>query len=842
MSASGQVEFQSTSVPPSVAREGAEVVLGLHGISKAYPGVQALRDVDLDVLGGEIHAVVGENGAGKSTLMGVAAGSVDPDEGVVDICGQRLDRADPARSRECGVSIVYQHPALLPDLTVAENFYLGMPTNERPRMRDLARATRAALADMSLEVDPRTRVSSLSVGQRHLLEIGKALAAKPKVLILDEPTEPLGGDNVEQLFAKVREVAASGIGVIYISHRLPDVQQIADRITVLRDGRCRGTYEADSITEEEIVRLVVGRSVDLAFPDKAEEEATKDLLKLDGFGGDGFSDVTTSIRAGEIVGLAGVEGNGQREFIRSLAGLQRHDGKVEIDGRKARLRNASQAADAGIVFMPADRHHESLFMAMSVRRNAAVRTLPEFARFGFMRQSLEATTVRRQAEDLDVKTPSLETVVESLSGGNQQKVVLAGSLLAEPSVLLADEPTQGVDAGSRLQIYEYLRETAKGGAGVVVLCSDGIELEGLCDRVLVFSRGQVVKELTGDEVNEEQITHTALTSTQVRKKADEGRARRWNLARFLERSDYAPAAILLLFILLLGGYTASQADTYLSIGNLQTYLLMLSALGFIALGQFIVLMLAGIDLSVGPLSGFLLVVASFIVVPGGAGLWVGLAVMLLIAVAVGATNGAMIRAVKINPVVATLVMYFILQGLSLLLRPTTDGQIDEGAVRTITLLVGSIPIAFIILVGLTVLLEVFLRRTGWGFQLRAVGSDEAAAHRLGIGTTKVVMLGYIACSVLTFGGGVMLMAQLGIGDPAAGITFTLASIAAVVLGGSNIFGGRGAFIGAFFGAALLQQITNVTPFLGLDQSWQYWLLGGLTLAAAAIYSKTRGVS
>ena len=814
------------------------VALRLQGIDKAYPGVQALRAVDLEVVAGEVHAVVGENGAGKSTLMGVAAGSVQPDAGTVEICGERVESADPALNRELGLGIVYQTPAVLPDLSVAENFFLAMPRDARPKMGDLAEATREALARVDLDVDPGMRVVRLSVAQRHLLEIAKALAAEPRVLILDEPTEPLGGNDVESLFEKVREVAAEGMAVVYISHRLPDVLQIADRITVLRDGQSRGTFAAKDVSEDDIVRLIVGRPVDLAFPTKARNGGRPPRLELSDFGGDGFSDVTTTIYAGEIVGLAGVEGNGQREFIRALAGLGETEGEMRLDGDQLKLRDAGSAADAGMVFMPGDRHSEGLLMSMSVRENAALVSLNDYARGGFVSPRREAAAVGGQLAQLDVKTPSLETPVESLSGGNQQKVVLGRSLLANPSILLADEPTQGVDAGARLEIYRVLRSSADDGAAVVIFSSDGIELEGLCDRVLVFSRGRIVRELAGDEVTEENITHTALTATTTRERpatpAGAGAA-----LRFIERSDYAPAAILAVVMLALGLYTSTRSGNYLTVDNFQSYLLLLSALGFIALGQFIVIMIGGIDLSVGPLSGFLLVLASFIVAPDGAGLWVGLPVLFAVAVAVGLANGLLIRAVKINAVVATLVTYFILQGLSLVLRPTTEGQIDESAVEYITLVLGWIPYSALILVALAIALEVALRRTRWGLQLRAVGSNEEAARRLGTKTTRVVVLAYVACSALTFGGGVMLMAQLGTGDPTAGVGYTLASIAAVVLGGASIFGGRGAFIGALFGAALLQQITNVTPFLNLGQAWQYWLLGALTLLAAAVYSKAR---
>jgi ribose/xylose/arabinose/galactoside ABC-type transport system permease subunit len=465
--------------------------------------------------------------------------------------------------------------------------------------------------------------------------------------------------------------------------------------------------------------------------------------------------------------------------------------------------------------------------------------LPLFAGNGLLRRAREVEAVERERESLSIRTPSIETPVASLSGGNQQKVALARALLAKPSLLLADEPTQGVDAGARVEIYRILRDVAASGIPVLVVSSDGLELEGLCDRVIVLSRGQAVAELAGEQVTEEEIARRIVTATTHRRAAASDLRSRAERLRSFARGDYAPSAIVALVIVLLAIYTNLQNERFLTAFNLSSLLTLLAALAFISFGQLIVVMTGGIDLSVGPLSGLLVVIASFFVVDGkGAGAIVlGFVLMIVVALATGTTNGLLVRAGRFTPVAATLAMYIALQGVSLLLRPVQDGYIKTSVTDAITTKVGIVPVAFLVAVCLGILLEYALRYTRWGMALRAAGSREQAAHRLGVRVDRTVVLAYVACSALTFLGAVMLMAQIGIGDPNQGVTYTLSSITAVVLGGASLFGGRGSFIGALLGAALIQEITNATTFLQLNQAWQFWFLGILTLVAAGIYTQ-----
>ncbi|HEY1478930.1 MAG TPA: ATP-binding cassette domain-containing protein [Gaiellales bacterium] len=822
--------------------EAARAVLRLTDVVKTFPGVIALDGVTFEVLAGEVHALVGENGAGKSTLMSVAAGSTAPDSGAVEIGGHRLEEASPAAAQALGLAVVYQHLSIVEDLTVAENMVLAMPASHRPPMRDAARFVRERVAVLGARIDPAARISELGPADRQLLEIAKAIALEPAVLVLDEPTESLTPAERERLLDRVRAIARAGTAVVYISHRLPEVQRIADRITVLRDGRTRGTMPAANASEAEILQLIIGRASDKVFPPKiGARPDSQPLLQVTGLSGPRFHGIDIDVRPGEIVGLAGVDGNGQRELLRALAGLVPARGGAAVDGERLHLNDPARIAGAGVVHLPGDRHAEGVLLPLSVRENTSLLSLPDVSRWRvFVDRRREDAVSASQIERLRVKTPSPETPVASLSGGNQQKVLFARSLLASPRVLLADEPTRGVDAGARMEIYQVLRDAAASGLAIVVLSSDVIELQGLCDRVLVFSRGEIVRTLAGEEITEEQITGAAIGSDSQRTGPEQRAPRRVRVRRFLE-GDYLPTVVLVVLIVALGGYTRSSNAFFLSDFNVTGMLLLTSALAFISLGQLIVLLTGGIDLSVGPLTGLVVVVLSFFVGQGdGAGaLVLGLLAVVGTAVAVGLTNGILIRVFRLAPVLATLATYIALQGVSFLLRSTPGGFYRPGVTRFIKTTIGPIPVAFLIAAALAVACEVLLRRTRGGLALRAVGSDETRAHRLGARVNLTHLSAYVLCALLTAAGGIMLASQVAIGDPTVGTSYTLTSITAVVLGGASIFGGRGSFIGAFCGAVLIQEIVTSTTFLQIGTEWQYYLPGVLILLGAGVYSRAR---
>ncbi|RPI95023.1 MAG: sugar ABC transporter ATP-binding protein [Chloroflexi bacterium] len=490
-----------------------QLVLELQHASKQYGTVQALSDVSLDCRAGEIHAVVGENGSGKSTLLGIASGFVEPDQGVILIGGRRLRKDSPAEARRLGLGMAYQDNSQVLALSVKENLYLAAPPRRRPPYWQMKKWATETLAAYELDLFPDAPTGYLTLAQRQLFEVVKALMGDPKVLLLDEPTTALGPDEVSLLHRTIRACADRGVGVVYVSHRLPEVLTVADRITVLRDGRGQGAYVASDMSEASLMSLMIGRPFQVAFPPVLEDAAeASTVLMISGFQGPLFGPINLTVRRGEVVGLAGAEGNGQSEFFKCLSGqIPPKAGLVMCNGHELTLISPVDALKAGILFLAGDRKHESLFPVLGVRNNATIQVLDKFSRLGFINRGRERRTVKEMIQRLKVRTPSLEQPVQFLSGGNQQKVALTRPHLRKTvNVILAYEPTQGVDAGARLDIYEALRAKAAEGAAVIVKSSDPIELSGLCDRVIVMSRGQIVDEIQRADLSEKRIVEAIV--------------------------------------------------------------------------------------------------------------------------------------------------------------------------------------------------------------------------------------------------------------------------------------------------------------------------------------------
>ena len=496
----------------SIPGPESPVVLSLSGVSKSFGAVQALRDVSIDCRAGEIHALVGENGSGKSTLLGIASGFLGPDSGAVEIGGRKRRRGSPSEARRFGLGIAYQTYSHVLDLTVAENLYLAVPGDERPRHGRMEKWAAATLGEYDLDVPVNAGVGTLSLAQRQLLEVVKSLLAKPKVLLLDEPTTALGPQEVEQFHALVRQRSDAGVGIVYVSHRLPEVLGIADRISVLRDGVKQGTFDAAGMTEETLVAHMIGRPLQLAFPERNGHGRTEEAaLEVSGLQGDRFGPVDIKVEKGEILGLAGAEGNGQVQFLRALAGVERAAGRASCDGAELSMRSPLSALRAGVVLLSGDRTSESLFPVLSVRTNTTIQVLGSLGRMGFLRRRKEARTVDEMARRLRIRMASIEQPVQSLSGGNQQKVSLTRPFLrGAVKLIVADEPTQGVDVGARFDIYEALRAKANEGVALIVKSSDPIELAGLCDRVVVMSRGRIVDEIRGEDLGERRIVEAIV--------------------------------------------------------------------------------------------------------------------------------------------------------------------------------------------------------------------------------------------------------------------------------------------------------------------------------------------
>ena len=481
------------------------------GIVKRFPGVTALGGVDLDVRPGEVHCLLGQNGAGKSTLIKVLAGVHQPDEGTIAWNGEDLTLAHPQAAMDHGIATIYQELDLVEGLTVAENVFLGQ---ERSRFgfsqRSVARAETAALLKRlgHPEISPSTEVGQLSAAGKQIVSMARALSRDARLIVMDEPSAVLDGGEVERLFDVIRELTDQGVAVVYISHRLEEIRVIGDRVTVLKDGRTVATgLSAKETPTSEVIRLMTGRSIEYVFPDRGVVPAGEPLLDVTGLTRRGeFADVTFSVRPGEVLGLAGLVGAGRSEIVETVFGARKADtGTVTVAGRTLRPGSVSDAVDAGIGLCPEERKSQALVLGDSVASNITMATLTRFARAGWLDHGAENRVAQELATDLELRPTGVTREVRTLSGGNQQKVVLARWLLRGCRVLLLDEPTRGVDIGARSEIYALVRRLADDGVAVVVVSSEIEAVLGLADRVLVVGDGQILHEAPSGDLDEHRV-------------------------------------------------------------------------------------------------------------------------------------------------------------------------------------------------------------------------------------------------------------------------------------------------------------------------------------------------
>jgi rhamnose transport system ATP-binding protein len=491
----------------------------LHGITKTYGGVHALSDVSFAIRPGEVHALVGENGAGKSTLVKILTGVIQPDEGTLVLDGRPQRIPDPQTAHQLGIVAMYQEPTVFQDLSVAENVFAGR--HPRSRLRTVAWGQMRAeasriLKELGVDFGPDAPVRGLGVADRQLLEIAKALSSSARLLIMDEPTAALSPNEVDNLFATTHRLRDRGVVVVFISHRLEEVTAIADTVTVLRDGGHVATRPAAELPHGEIVRLMVGRSLDALFP-KEEAEIGEVVFKAQGLSRRGvFSDVSFELRRGEIIGLAGFVGAGRTEVARAVFGIDKLDsGVLEIEGKRFRPRSPRAALRRGLAYLPEDRLNQGLVQPMSIAQNTSMAVLPALTPGGVLRPRRERSLARRFMEQLRIRATSVAQIVRSLSGGNQQKVVLSKWLAANPRILILDEPTHGVDVGTKADVHRTISGLAAQGLTILLISSELLEVLGMSDRILVMREGRLVAELPRAEATQERVIQAAAGVTEA---------------------------------------------------------------------------------------------------------------------------------------------------------------------------------------------------------------------------------------------------------------------------------------------------------------------------------------
>lgn len=491
----------------------------MRDVTKAFPGVVALKDVSFECKPGEVHALVGENGAGKSTLMKILTGAYKADEGTVFLHGEKVAFEHPQQAQRAGISIIYQEFNLLPDRSVSQNIYLGREPRGKIFIDEqrMVLQTEQLLNELEVKIEPRTKVGELGVAQQQSVEIAKALSLEADIIVMDEPTAPLSLYEVESLLALVRRLQEKGITIIYITHRLEEVFHIADRVTVLKDGTLVNTAPVSEYTSDELVHHMVGREFDHYFPEKADPENIGDVIlevrHLDA--GKELHDISFNIRKGEVVGFAGLEGSGRTQLARVIFGADHfYKGEIRLNGQSMRFRSPVEAIRAGFGFISEDRKKEGLILGLPLKPNVSLPSLDSRQFLGFIKRQEEQEVVEEISESIDIRAASKRQEVQFLSGGNQQKVVLAKWLATNAKMLIFDEPTRGIDVGAKASIHQLIRDLATQGVGVMMISSELPEIIGMSDRVIVMHEGRVEAELNSDQMTEKDIMLAATGTTQ----------------------------------------------------------------------------------------------------------------------------------------------------------------------------------------------------------------------------------------------------------------------------------------------------------------------------------------
>ena len=509
----------------------APLAIEMHGITKQFPGQLALKDVDFEVRQGEVHALVGENGAGKSTLMKILAGSIFADSGTIRVYGREVTFRHPIDAIRAGISTIYQELMLCPNLSVAANVFLGHEQTATPAAfvdeDELRKRSKEHLQLLGMDIDPRTLVGRLTVAQQQMVEIAKALSLESRVIIMDEPTAALTQRETDNLYRVLRLLRDQERSVIYISHRMEEIFAITDTATVLRDGRLVGTVTTADSSPEELVRMMVGRELEVEDLNEQPSAALQrdftapPVLEVRNLSRKGvFEDVSFAVRPGEVVGFAGLVGAGRTEVMRAIFGIDQADaGQVLRSGKEVKIHSAKDAIKHGLGMTTEDRKHDGLFPNFTVRENASIADLDELSQSGFVKTRQERREVSELVKELDVRPPQPDRMMVNLSGGNQQKVTIARWLMTDPEVLIVDEPTRGVDVGAKAEIRRLIRSLADRGKGIVMVSSELPELLGTADRILVMRNGRLVAELKARDTSQEEIMSYAATSTGASKAA-----------------------------------------------------------------------------------------------------------------------------------------------------------------------------------------------------------------------------------------------------------------------------------------------------------------------------------
>jgi rhamnose transport system ATP-binding protein len=819
-------------------------VLELVRVSKSFPGVHALQDIDLVLQAGRIHALVGENGAGKSTLINILSGLLLPDAGEVRLAGLPVRFRDAHSARRQGLVTVHQEVDLFPDLNISENVGLlqGLPVNRAGWIdwRKQRRRTEGALTALGEMLSPALPAGSLTPAQRQIVEIAAAVSQSARVLILDEPTSSLSKAEANVLFGHLRRFREQGTAILYVSHRLEEIFALADDVTVLRDGRRAWTGPLAETSPPQLISLMVGREMASAVQ-RPEKEAGAVRLSCRGLtaADDSFADVTVEVRAGEVLGLYGLIGAGRSEWAQALFGLRRlAGGEVRLDGKPVTPRGPGQMARHGLAYVPEDRLRQGLCRNLTVRANAVLASLRRLAPRLWLTTYPEARQTRTLVEALGIRLQSIEQTVGTLSGGNQQKVVLGRWLSCQPHVLILDEPTRGVDVGAKAEIHGLVRRLAGEGRAVVLISSDLPEVLAESDRIGVFRGGRLVALLDPRRAGAEDVAAAAIPAGEAerekgRKEDQEswGRKIRGVLLPF-SASPALREGGLLAVLLLLFTFLQWQTGDFLAPDGLRDLATNAALLGFCAVGATLVILAGGLDISLGALMALSAGIAGQAWEHGWP--W---PVVLALALGVGAAGGLLNASLsligRVHPIVVTLGMMSVYRGLTLWWL-NQDVQVAGNARNWIFAEAAGVPLIAWLGLGLLGLTWLMLHGTVAGRQLYALGSNPAAAHRVSISRARVWLAAFTAQGMLVGLAGLLALARSGSLQPTSYEDETLRAIAAAVVGGVAITGGRGSVWGVALGCVFLVSLAPACTLLHVSTHWQRTLVGAVMVLAVLL--------
>ena len=841
-------------------------VLKLEGITKRYGGVTALANVDFACSLGTIHAVVGENGAGKSSLMKIIAGVIRPDEGRIYLDETLVHFASPADAARHGIACIFQELSLLPDLSVSDNISIASPPKrfgliDQRRQRECARDILREIG--CADIHPSERVKDLPLSRQQMVEIAKALVRQPRLMIMDEATSALTAKDVEQLYKVIRQLRDRGLAILYISHRMHEIAALADTCSVFRNGRHIDTFPTASRTTAEIVPLMIGRDVNRAYPPKPTSNGTASgtpgginvesrppvsALEVISLSWEHvLNGISFAVAKGEIVGLGGLDGQGQSELLLALFGVLRGiDGKILINGMQSSIHHPRQAKASNVrmALIPEDRKTQGLLLPMSIRDNLVLAAASDLSNHGVIDSAKERTAIDEAVEKLQIRVNDLDAPVRTLSGGNQQKVVIGKWLMKEPRILLLNDPTRGIDVGTKQEMYRLMRELAQAGIAILFYSTDYEELIGMCDRVVVCYGGKLIRELKGTELNDHNLITAALNLSEESVRSGSagaigetggGSQSKWQTFRRWWRWNVGPFTAFLVFAIMFLLFSAKQQNG-LSVNVLTSLSNKGVVLALVAMAQTLVVLTGGFDLSAGMILTMASCLSSVLVNGPPGQIALGVVAVLVSGLAAGAINAAIVVLGRIQPIIATLATGAIYFGIALLLRPSPGGEVSEDLSNALTYDLNGIPTTFLLLVGILVFVWWPFRNSVIGRNCYAVGSAEGAAYMSGLAIGRSRFAAYSLSGLLAAAGGLALslISLSGEASASQGGFYTLNSIAAVAIGGTSLFGGSGGMIGSILGAFILRTISDLLFVFNAPALWQPLFQGFILLGAVCL--------